>query len=129
MDGLIVRRDVAPEGLAIDHLVVGPAGVFAVGAARLPRALVREQVEWMRAALDARGLAAMPAIACDGLAYALTAATADRRFSPATMRRAAAAFEPLPAFVADVASSSSPVPASAPAAAAGPADAAARTPR
>jgi hypothetical protein len=100
MDGLLVP---APDGLAIDHLVVGPAGVFAVGAPRLPRAVVREQVGWMRAALDARGLVAMPAIACDGLAYALTAATADRRFSTATVQRAAAALEPVPPFVADLA--------------------------
>jgi hypothetical protein len=110
MDDLIVRHGVAPDGVQcpIDNLVVGPAGVFAVGEPRLPRAVMREQVEWMRAALDARGLAAMPAIACHGLAHALTAATADRRFSAATVQRAAAALEPLPAFVADLA----PVPVS-----------------
>jgi hypothetical protein len=106
MEGLIVRHRVAPEGVErpIDHLVVGPAGVFAVGAPRLSRAVVRAQTDWMREALAARGLAAMPVIACHDLAYAIAAAAADRRFSAATVQRAAEALEPRPAFVADIAS-------------------------
>jgi hypothetical protein len=119
MEGLIVRHRVAPEGVErpIDHLVVGPAGVFAVGTPRLSRAVVREQMAWMREALGARGLAAMPAIACHDLAYAITAATADRRFSAATVQRAAAALEPRPAFVAGIASAAARRGTAAPAAA------------
>ncbi len=105
MDVLIVRHRVAPEGVEcpIDHLVVGPNGAYAVGDERLPRAAVREQLAWMRETLDNRGLPAFPTIACTDLAYALAAANADQRFCAATVRRAGAALEPVPPFVATVA--------------------------
>src|SRR4051794_24434655 len=108
MDDVIVRHGVsAPGAEPIDHLVVGPAGAYAVGAARLPRPVERAQIRWMREALAGRGLGAFPGVGCAARAAAVTAASADRRFAAVTVERAVTALAPAadapPPFVADLA--------------------------